>query len=96
MAKIGTFAEKWINFLRPARELNFSLKYSFSNVLTGKYHPCPEKILYVEKSDLKLTKNLFFGYGILSTFKKSHFLTINIGNNYNKVYIAANYFKYRV
>ena len=83
-------------FLRPARELILALKYSYLNVLTGKYHPRPGKNLYVEKNDLKVTKNRFFGHGILSTFRKSHFSTTNIENNYNKVYIARNHIEYRV
>ena len=82
--------------LRPARELIFSLKNFYLNGLTGKYHSCPGKILYVEKNDLKVTKNRFFGYGILTAFGKSHFSTTNIKNNYNKVYIAKNYVQYRV
>ena len=77
-------------FLRPARELILALKYSYLNVLTGKCHPRPGKNLYVEKNDLKMTKNRFFEYEILSTFGKSHFSTMNIENNYNKVYIARN------
>ena len=83
-------------FLRQARELIFSLKNSYLNVLTGKYHPCPGKKLYVEKNDLKVTKNRFFGYGILTTFRKSHFSTTTIENNYNKVYIAKFYIEYHV
>ena len=83
-------------FWRPARELIFSLQYSYLNVLTGKYHPRPEKILYVEKNDLKVTKNRFFGYEILTTFRKLHFSTTNNGDNYNKVYIARNNIEYRV
>ena len=47
--------------------------------------------LYVEKNDLKVTKNRLFGYGILTTFGKSHFSTMKIENNYNKVYSAKNY-----
>ena len=86
MAKIGTFAENRKNFLlRPAKELILPLKYSSWNALTGKYHPRPEKNLYVEKNDLKVTKNRIFGYGILTTFRKLHFSTANIKNNYNKV-----------
>ena len=85
------------NFLlRPAMQLILSLKYSSWNALTGKNHPCPEKNLYVEKNDFKVTKNRIFGYGILTTFRKSHFSTANIENNYNKVYIAKNYIKGRV
>ena len=83
-------------FLRPARELIFSLKYSSFNALIGKYHPRSGKNLCVEKNDLKVTKNRFFGYGILTTFRKSHFSTMNNENNYNNVYIANNYIKYRV
>ena len=83
-------------FLRPARELILALKYSHLNVLTGKYHSRPGKILYVEKKDLKVTKDRFFRHGILSTFRKSHFSTMNIENNYNKVYIAKNYIENRV
>ena len=60
-------------FLRPARELIFSLKYSSLLVLTGKYHPRPGKNLYVEKNDHKVTKIRFFGHGLLTTFRKSHF-----------------------
>ena len=74
----------------------FSLKYSYLNVLRGKNHPCPGKKSYVEKNDLKVTKNRFFGDGNLTTFRKSHFPTMNIENNYNKVYIARNYIEYRV
>ena len=91
------FCGKSNNFLlRPARELILPLKYSSWNALTGKYHPRPEKNLYVEKNDLKVTKNRIFGYGILTTFRKSHFSTANIKNNYNKVYIAKNYIECRV
>ena len=70
----------------------FSLKYSSLNVLTGNCHPRTEKNLgeAVEKNDLKVTKNRFFGYEILITYGKSHFSTTNIGNNYNKLYIAKN------
>ena len=75
-------------FLRPARELIFSLKYFYLIVLAGKCHPRPGKNSYVEKNDLKLTKNRFFGYGILTTFRKSHVSTKTIEKNYNKVYIA--------
>ena len=83
-------------FLRPARELILALKYSYLNMLTGKYHPRPGKKSYIEKNDLKVTKNRFFRHGILSTFRKSHFSTMNIENNYNKVYIAKNCIEYRV
>ena len=75
-------------FFRPARELIFSLKYFTLIVLTGKYHPRPGKKLYVEENDLKLTKNRIFRYGILTTFRKSHFLAMNIESNYNRVHIA--------
>ena len=70
--------------MRPARELIFSLKYSYLNALTGKYHPRLGKNLYVEKNGLKLTKNRLFGYGILTTFRKSHFLTTNNENKITK------------
>ena len=83
-------------FLRQARELIFSLEHFFLNLLGGNYHPRPGKNLYVEKNDLKVTKNRFFGYRILTIFRKSHFLTMNIENNYIKVYGARNYIKYRV
>ena len=83
-------------FLRPARELIFSLKDFYLKVLTGKDHPRPGKILYVEKSDLKVTKNRFFTQGILTTFRELHFSTTTIENNYNKVYIAKNHIEYRV
>ena len=83
-------------FFRPARELIFSLKYFYLDLLTGKYHSRPGKNLYVEKNDLKLTKNRFFTQGILSTSRKSHFSTINTRNNCNKVNNAKNYVKYRV
>ena len=97
MAKIVFFCGKLNNFfLRPARELIFALKYSYLNVVTGKYHPRPRKKSYVEKNDLKLTKNRFLRQEILSTFRKPHFLTTNIENNYNKVYIAKNYIEHRV
>ena len=59
-------------------------------MLTENNHPRPEKNLYIEKNNLKITKNRFFGLGILTTFKKSLFLTMNVENNYNKVYIAEN------
>ena len=61
--------------------------------LTASNHPRSKKILYVEKNDLKLSKNRFFGYGILTTFRNSYFSTINIENNYNKVYNARSYIK---
>ena len=67
--------------LRPARELIFLLKYSYLNVLTGKNHPRPGNKSYVEKIDLKLTKNRFFQHGFVTTFRKSHFSTLNIGKN---------------
>ena len=97
MAKISTFAENRLTFfLRPARELIFSLKHFTLIVLTGKNHPCPGKNLYVEKNDLKLTKNRFFGCGFLTTSRKSNFLTTNIDSNYNKVYNARNDIRSRV
>ena len=97
MAKISTFAENWITFfLRTARELIFSLQYSYLNVLTVNNHPRPGKKLNVEKNDVKVTKNRFFGYGVLTTFRKSHFSTTTIKNNYDKVYIARNYIENRV
>ena len=55
--------------MKPARELTFSLKNSTLNLLTGNNHSCPGKNLYVEKNDLKMTKNRFFGYKILTTFR---------------------------
>ena len=97
MSKIGTFAENWKTFFsRPASELIFSLKYSSLNALTGKYHPRPGKNLFVEKKDLKVTKNQFFGSGFLTAFTKSLFSSINIEKNYNKVYIARKYIENRV
>ena len=83
-------------FLRPASELIFSLKNSSLNVLTGNNHPNPGKKLYFEKNDLKVTKNRFFRYRILTTFRKSHFSTMNNENNYTKVYIAKNWIENRV
>ena len=83
-------------FLRPVSELIFSLKEFSLKVLPGNNHPLPGKILYVEKNDPKLTKNRFFGYGILTTFGKSHSSTRNIDNNYEKVSFAKNYFKNRL
>ena len=83
-------------FLKPARDLIFSLRNFYSNVLTGKYHPQPGKNLYVEKNDLKVTKSRLFGYGNLTTFRKSHFLTAEFENNYNRVYIVKNYIGHRV
>ena len=53
-----------------------------------KNHPRPGKILYVEKNDFKLTKNRFFGYEILTTFRKSHFSTMKKENNYSTNNIA--------
>ena len=78
-------------FLRPASELIFSLKYSSWEVITGKNHPRPEKKLYVEQNDLKMTKNRFLGFGFVTIFRKSHFSTMNIENNYKKVLFAKNY-----
>ena len=43
-------------FLGPARELIFSLKYSYLNVLTGKYHPRPGKIYTLRKMTSKSPK----------------------------------------
>ena len=74
--------------LIPARELIFSLKYSSWNVLTGNKHHRSGKNLYVDKNDLKLTKNRFSGYGILTTFRQLHFSTTNIEKIYEKVYIG--------
>ena len=96
MAQIGTFAEKSITFLRPATELIFSFNYFYLNTLTGKYHFRPGKNLYDEKNALKMTKNRFFGHGILTTFRKLHFSTTSVENNYNKVYNAKNYNKNHV
>ena len=83
-------------FLRPARELIFSLKYSCLNVLTGKNHPCSGKILYVEKKDLKVTKNRFFGIGILRTFRKSHFSIKNTEIKYKSLHCQKLHQKSRV
>ena len=97
MSKIGTFAENWKTFFsRPASELVFSLKYSSLKSLTGKYHPRPGKNLFVEKKDLKMAESRFFGYGNLTTFRKSHFSSKNDESIYNKVYIAGNYNENRV
>ena len=52
-----------------------------------------EKNLYVEKSDLQLTKNQFFWRGNLSTFINSNFSNMNIKKQYNKVYIAKKHNK---
>ena len=71
--------------LRPTRELIFSVKCSYLPVLTGNNHPRPGKILYIEKNGTKLTKNRFFGYGILTTFTKSRFSTMKSKNNYTKI-----------
>ena len=56
----------------------------------------PWKNSYVEKNDLKMTKNRFFGYEFLTTFSKSHFWTMNIENNYDKKYTVKNYIRGRV
>ena len=76
-------------FFRSTTELIFSVKNFFLNTVTGNNHYCSGKNLYVEKNDLKLTKNRFFGYGILTTFRKSHFSTTNIETNYKKVNTAT-------
>ena len=60
-------------FLRPARELIFSFQNSSLKMPTGKNHPSPGKNLCVEKNGLKVTKNRFFGSGVLTTFRKSQF-----------------------
>ena len=65
-------------------------------IVTGKYHPGPGKDLYVEKNDLKMTKNRIFGIGFLTTFRKSRFRITNIKNNSIKVYSAKNYVENRV
>ena len=77
-------------FLRTARELNFSLKNSSLNVLTRNNYLRSGKNYYVEKNDLKFTKNWFFLCGFLTTCRKSHFPTKSIENTDNKVYIAKN------
>ena len=66
-------------YLRPASEIIFSVKNFSLIVVTGIIHPRPGKILYVEKNDLKMTKNRLFGYGVLTTFRKSYFSTMKIG-----------------
>ena len=71
-------------FLTPAKELVFSLKNFYLTVLTGKYHPRPGKNLHVEKNELKMTKNRFFGHGILTTFRESHFSTTKIEKTLTK------------
>ena len=76
--------------MRPTRELIFSLRYSSLIVLLGKNHSYHAKKLYVEKNDLKMTKNRILGHGVLTTFRKSHFSIMNIENNFNKVSIAKN------
>ena len=63
-------------FLRPARELIFSLKYFPLSVLTGKYHPCPGRKTYVDKKVLKFTESRFFGYGVLIFFQKIAFFDL--------------------
>ena len=83
-------------FLRPARELILSLKFFHWIVLTGTNLSRSGKNLYFEKNDLKMTKSRFFGYGILTTFTKTHFSTVKIEKKYNKVYIAKNYVEDRV
>ena len=83
-------------FVGPARDFIFKLNDFSLDKLTGNNNPRPEKILYVEKNDLKFTKNWFFGYGILTTLRKSLFSTMNNENNYNKVYNVRNYSRFRV
>ena len=65
-------------------------------MLTGKHNLFPGKNLKVEKNDLKMTKNRFFGFETLTTFRHSYFSTITFEINYNKVYNARNYKKSRV
>ena len=76
MAKIITYFCRKLNtfFLRPARELIFSLKNSYLKLITVKHHPFPGKNIKVEKTELKVTKNRFFVYEILTTFRNSFFL----------------------
>ena len=79
------FTEKKNNFLlRAVTQLISPLKYSFLNVLTGNNHPRRGKNLQVENNDLKMTKNRLLEYDILTTGGKSHFLTMNVENIYNK------------
>ena len=79
-------------FLRPARELIFSMKYFPLNVLTGTNHPHSGENFYVEKNYVKLTKNRFFRYGILTTCRllTRFSSTVNVENNYDKIHIAKN------
>ena len=90
MAKFGTFGENWITFLRPARELIFSLKYSYLNVLTGKNHPALGKIYTLRKMTPKWPKIDFSDTDFWVLSENRIFLTMNIENTYNKVYIARN------
>ena len=92
--KVELGSQKWLkslslrkneNFLRSARELIFSLKNFSLNLLKVNDLPHPGKNLHVEKNDPKITKNRIFGYGFLTTCRKSHFSTINVENNQYKV-----------
>ena len=52
-----------------------------------------EKANYTEEKTetlRKMNKNRVFGYGNLTTCRKSHFSSVNIESKYNKVYIAKN------
>ena len=59
-------------------------------------NPVLGKIYTLKKKDLEVTKNRLFEYGILTTFRKSHFSTMNSENTYNKVYKSKIYIEYRV
>ena len=95
MVKIGTLAlaENWINFFETSQRTHFFVNILLNKCTNRKKYPRPRKSLYVEKIELKLTKNRIFGYGILTSFRKPCFSTMNIENNYNKVHIAKNYIK---
>ena len=68
--KLVALLETKQKVFRPSRELKISL--SFFTVLTGQKYSGAWKNSYIEKKDLKLTKNRPYGYGNLTTCRKLH------------------------
>ena len=90
MARIGTFAEN-LTFFESSERADHCIKTLLLENTNRKKTTAALKKRYVEENDPEVTKNRFFGYGILTTCRKSHFSTMIIENISDKVYIARNH-----
>ena len=90
--KICTFEKKRITFCWDQLEKSpLHQKNLTSKILTGKKLLLPwEKYYPLRKKELKVTKKRFFGYGILTTCRKSLSPAMTIENKYNTVINARN------